>query len=92
MIETATRFVIWICGKMDQRYGECLYGVYHAEAEGTGKTLCGQSARETETRSTKWWKAGYGSTEATAEGATCKACRRAAGLETRKWEKSQVML
>ena len=92
MTETETRFVFWVCGQIDPRYDECLYGTFHAEREGEGITLCGQPARERQTASTKWWRDGYGSTSDSAEGASCKACRRAAGLETHKWDKSLMML
>lgn len=91
-METTVRFVTWICGKIDKRYGECLYGVSHVEPEGSGFTLCGQRAYEHTTQTTSWWKDDYGSTHPSAESASCKACRRAAGLETKKWEESTYML
>ena len=74
------RYQFWVCGKIDPRYDEALYGVYHAVVEGESHTLCGQRAVVRETKTTLWWLGDYGRTSRTAEGASCNRCRKAAGL------------
>ncbi len=55
-----TTYILWVCGQIDPRYDQALYGVYHLAREGEGRTLCGQRAAARETKSTLWWAGDYG--------------------------------
>lgn len=86
---TDARYVLWICGRIDPRYGDALYGVIHAAVDGDGRTLCGQRAVERETKTTMWWAGDYGRPYRDPD-PTCNACRRKLGLEPVR--ESTVML
>lgn len=80
------KLTIVCCGTIDQRYGEALYGVYHA-VSGT-KTLCGCRAHERETSGTIWFSERRSSYDP--ESISCGRCRRALGLQPLK--ESKVLL
>jgi hypothetical protein len=85
-----TAYTVWMCGVIDRRYDECLYGTYHLAHEGASRTVCGLAAVERQTQCTVWSVAVDHSYQA--EHATCKRCRKLAGVETRPGHESKVML
>lgn len=76
------------CGIMDQSIGQCMYGTHHAVVN--GRTLCGQSAREREGRTTMWFNLESISEDQARECVTCNRCRKSMGFD--KVRESQVLL
>jgi len=77
------------CGVIDARYGECLYGTHHAVVN--GRTLCGQSAREREGRTTMWFSLeSLHSQDQADEFITCNRCRKSMGFKPVR--DSQILL
>lgn len=85
-----TTYTVWMCGVIDRRYDECLYGTTHLAREGENRTLCGKPAHSRSGKVTAWWV----DVERThdPEWATCKRCRKVAGLEIPVGHKSLEML
>jgi len=90
MLERTT-YRHWVCGKIDERYDRAMEGVYHAEAERSGRTLCGLDARARETATTIWYVADYGRETCRPE-PTCKRCRKALGETANRFESSVELL